>query len=52
MGYVSFIEELKKQIDLQNINGIFSAAGTGGTAAGMLAGAARNKINLKILPNI
>ena len=48
MGYVSFIEELKKQIDLQNINGIFSAAGTGGTAAGMLAGTARNKINLKI----
>ena len=48
-GYVSFIDELKKQIDLKKIDGILCAAGTGGTAAGMLVGAAINKINLKIL---
>jgi D-cysteine desulfhydrase len=47
-GYISFIEELKKQINLKNIRGIFSACGSGGTAAGLLAGAALNRCNLKI----
>jgi D-cysteine desulfhydrase len=47
-GYISFINELKKQIDLKNIDGIFSACGSGGTAAGLLVGAALNKIKLKV----
>ena len=47
-GYISFINELKKQNDLKNIDGIFSACGSGGTAAGLLAGLALNKINLKV----
>jgi D-cysteine desulfhydrase len=47
-GYISFINELKKQIDLKNIDGIFSACGSGGTAAGLLVGAALNKTKVKI----
>jgi D-cysteine desulfhydrase len=47
-GYINFINELKKQIDLKKIGGIFSACGSGGTAAGLLVGAALNKFNLKI----
>jgi D-cysteine desulfhydrase len=47
-GYISFIDELKKQTDLKNINGILAAAGSGGTAAGMLVGAALHKIKLRI----
>jgi D-cysteine desulfhydrase len=47
-GYISFMNELKKQIDLKNIDGIFSACGSGGTAAGLLVGAALNKIKLKV----
>ena len=47
-GYISFINELSEQIDLRKINGILSAAGSGGTAAGMLVGAAINKLKLKI----
>jgi D-cysteine desulfhydrase len=47
-GYISFMNELKKQIDLKNINGIFSACGSGGTAAGLLVGAALNKSKMKI----
>lgn len=47
-GYISFIEELKKQINLKNIDGIFSACGSGGTAAGLLVGTALNKANIKI----
>ena len=47
-GYISFMNELKKQIDLKNIDGIFSACGSGGTAAGLLVGAALNKTKLKI----
>jgi len=47
-GYISFIEELKRQINLKNIEGIFSACGSGGTAAGLLAGAALNKLKMKI----
>ncbi|HSW54964.1 MAG TPA: pyridoxal-phosphate dependent enzyme [Ignavibacteriaceae bacterium] len=47
-GYISFINELKKQIDFKNIDGIFSACGSGGTAAGLLVGAALNKTKVKI----
>ena len=47
-GYISFMNELKKQIDLKNINGIFSACGSGSTAAGLLVGAALNKSKMKI----
>jgi D-cysteine desulfhydrase len=47
-GYISFIDELRKQIDFKNIDGIFSACGSGGTAAGLLVGAALHKIKLKI----
>ena len=41
-GYIDFINELKKQIPLNSIDGIFSACGSGGTAAGLLVGAALN----------
>jgi D-cysteine desulfhydrase len=48
LGYVSFVEELSKQVNLKNIKGICVAAGTGGTAAGILAGAAAMKLDLKV----
>lgn len=48
-GYVNFIEELKKQVDLRKIDSIVAACGSGGTAAGMLVGAALNKLNIKIV---
>ncbi len=47
-GYVSFIEELNRQIDLRKIEGMTIAAGSGGTAAGLLVGAAMLKLDLKI----
>ena len=47
-GYISFIEELKKQINLKKIEGIFSACGSGGTAAGLLVGAALNNLKISI----
>lgn len=47
-GYVDFIEELNNQVDLKKISGIFCAAGSGGTAAGLLAGLAFYGLNLKI----
>lgn len=47
-GYISFIDELRKQIDRKRINGILVAAGTGGTAAGILVGTALFKLPLKI----
>jgi D-cysteine desulfhydrase len=47
-GYISFMDELKKQIDLKKVHGIFSACGSGGTAAGLLIGSALNKLKLKI----
>lgn len=48
-GYINFINELKKQIDLTKIDSIVAACGSGGTAAGMLVGAALNNLNLKIV---
>jgi len=47
-GYILFMSELKKQIGTSKINGIISAAGTGGTTAGMMVGAALLKMKLKI----
>lgn len=47
-GYINFIDELKNQIDFKNVKGLFSAAGSGGTAAGMLVGCALHKLNTKI----
>ena len=48
-GYVNFIDELKNQIDLNKINSIIAASGSGGTAAGMLVGAALNNLKVKIV---
>ncbi|MCK7522197.1 MAG: hypothetical protein MZV64_33255 [Ignavibacteriales bacterium] len=47
-GYISFMQELSKQIDLKNINGLLTAAGSGGTAAGLLLGSAILNLKLKI----
>jgi D-cysteine desulfhydrase family pyridoxal phosphate-dependent enzyme len=47
-GYVSFMSELKNQIKLNKLEGITVAAGSGGTAAGLLAGAALLKLKLKV----
>lgn len=47
-GYINFMDELKNQIDLNKIDGIFTPCGSGGTTAGLLVGAALNKIKLKI----
>lgn len=48
-GYIEFINELNKQIDLRKINSIVAASGSGGTAAGMLVGAALNNLKVKIV---
>ncbi len=47
-GYINFIEELSRQIDINKISGVLTAAGSGGTSAGLLIGAALKKLNLKI----
>lgn len=49
LGYVDFMKELKEQIDLRKIDSVVAASGSGGTAAGMLVGAAFNKLNIKIV---
>lgn len=48
LGYVAFMEELSRQVNLKKIKGICVAAGTGGTAAGILAGAAAMNLDLKV----
>ena len=40
--------ELKRQVDLKKVNGICVAAGTGGTAAGLMVGIARLKLKMKV----
>lgn len=45
-GYINFADELSKQINLKKLDGIMLAAGTGGTAAGIMAGFAQLGINL------
>ncbi len=47
-GYISFMNELNKQIDLKKIEGIVAAAGSGGTAAGLLLGIELLKLNIKV----
>lgn len=47
-GYISFISELKRQIDFDEINGIILACGSGGTAAGILAGLSYYKSDLMV----
>ena len=47
-GYINFVNELKKQVNLKKIEGILCACGSGGTAAGILVGAALNKLKLKV----
>lgn len=49
LGYVDFMKELKEQIDLRKIDSVVAASGSGGTAAGMLVGAAFNKLNIRIV---
>lgn len=48
MGYVNVINELLEQIEPTIIKGILIAAGSGGTAAGLLLGASINNLNWKI----
>ncbi|GAB4295813.1 MAG: aminocyclopropane-1-carboxylate deaminase/D-cysteine desulfhydrase family protein [Ignavibacteriaceae bacterium] len=48
LGYVNFVKELSSQIDLSGFDSILLAAGTGGTAAGILAGCAHYKKNLTV----
>jgi len=47
-GYINFMDELKNQIDLKKLNGIVIAAGSGGTAAGLLTGISLLKLNMNI----
>jgi D-cysteine desulfhydrase len=47
-GYVSFINELKNQVEINKLEGITVAVGSGGTAAGLLVGAALLKLKLKV----
>jgi len=47
-GYITFFDELKDQISFKNLRGVLTAAGTGGTAAGLLIGAGLNKLKIKI----
>jgi len=48
-GYIDFIDELKNQVDLNSVNSIVAACGSGGTAAGMMVGAALNNSEIKIV---
>jgi D-cysteine desulfhydrase len=48
LGYFDFISELNNQFDLTKINGIVCAAGSGGTAAGILAGISLLNVKLKV----
>ena len=48
LGYADCLDELQLQVNLKKVEGITVAAGTGGTAAGLLYGAALNVLNLKI----
>ncbi len=48
LGYVNFVDELLRHNQLGKAKGILTAAGSGGTAAGMLIGSALRKLDLKI----
>jgi D-cysteine desulfhydrase len=47
-GYINFVNELKNQIDIDSINGIVVACGSGGTAAGIIAGLSYHKSDFKV----
>lgn len=47
-GYVNFMKELYEQTGMRGIKGVISAAGSGGTAAGLLIGSALLGLNIKI----
>ncbi|NOX18688.1 MAG: pyridoxal-phosphate dependent enzyme [Chlorobi bacterium] len=47
-GYVNFVDELLTQTGEKKFNGILCAAGTGGTAAGLLVGFALNNLSRKV----
>ena len=47
-GYINFINELSEQTDLNKLDGITLAAGSAGTAAGILIGSTLLGVNLKI----
>lgn len=47
-GYINFVKELTDQINLKKVKGIVLAAGSGGTAAGILVGCALLGINLQV----
>jgi D-cysteine desulfhydrase len=47
-GYISFYDELAQQTDLKKLEGVWAACGSGGTAAGLLVGAALKKLPLKV----
>lgn len=47
-GYISFVDELLSQVQPFKMDGILTAAGTGGTAAGLLAGFAQHNLNAKV----
>ncbi|MCF6271395.1 MAG: pyridoxal-phosphate dependent enzyme [Melioribacteraceae bacterium] len=47
-GYINFMNELKEQKEYSKVKGILSAYGSGGTAAGLLLGAALLKSKVKI----
>lgn len=43
-GYIDFYNELESQLNLKKISGIVSAAGSGGTAAGLMIGSALKNV--------
>lgn len=47
-GYITFVNELKKQIDMDEMNGIILSCGSGGTAAGIIAGLSYYKSDFKV----
>lgn len=47
-GYINFVQELARQTDIKKLKGILTAAGSGGTSAGLLVGTALKKLDLKI----
>lgn len=47
-GYINFVNELALQTDLENLNGLVVACGSGGTAAGIIAGLSYFKMDIKV----
>jgi D-cysteine desulfhydrase len=47
-GYINFVNELIQQDGTKRVKNIFIAAGSGGTAAGMLAGILLNRLDIKV----